>query len=154
VGRAEQVTELIKAHDSKLYCDRGREGKLCIYRKSTRVERYEIDGVSIGFVRPAPHFVMALTDNWQMHGREVDWGLIPILQRLQSMDLWNRNLAEDLIEGYEKKEKQVARDASNKNEDFLREFRKPFAETFKDVNTANMKKIDKRRLQEKKIWQS
>jgi hypothetical protein len=154
VGRAERVTELIKSHDSKLYCERSESGKLCIYRKSSRVEWYELDGSMLGFVRPTSHLIMALTHNWFESGYEVDWGLEVIFQRLKSLDLWTRDLAADIEKNEERIAKERLRDTQNKNEDFLREFRKPFAKAFSDVNTANMKKIDKRRIEEKKVCQS
>ncbi len=142
---------MVKSHDSKLYCNRNAEGKLCIYRESYRWEHHFIDGVSVHFARPTPHFIMALTHNWHMHGQSVEWGFEPILARLKAMDLHNRNLAEDLIKNYDKAEVTKQRDASNKNEDFLREFRPQFAKTFADINTSTLKKVDRRKTDDKRI---
>lgn len=154
MGRAERVTKFIKLHDSKLSAERNSEGNLCIYREGSRVEWFDLEGTSIGFVRSTPHLIMALTHNWHVLGRPVEWGLDVILQRLQAIDLWNRDLAGECEQQDVKRKERIARDASSKHEDFLREFKRPFAETFKDINVASLKKIDKRRTMENKIWQS
>lgn len=153
MGRAERISNFIKAHDSKLFVERDCVGKLCIYRKGVKVEWFDVDGETIGFVRPNHHLVMHLTHNWHALGESVDWGLDVILTRLQQIDLWNRNIVDEIESDYEKRERQTKRNASNKHEDFLREFKRPMAETFKNINTANMTKIDKRRNMEKKLWQ-
>lgn len=149
MGRAEDVTRFLRKVDSKLYCEKGREGKLCVYRKSSRIEPYDVDGVIINFVRPAPFFIFALTDNWQLSGKPTDWGLDPIYFRLQEIDSWNRNLAEELIEQEEKEARIREKDLRNENEAFAKDFRKQFARTFDDVNTSTMSKIDSRRKEEK-----
>lgn len=153
MGRAERVTRTIKQHDRLLYCERGREGKLCVYRKSERVESYRLDDKSVlHFVRPAPHFIFALTHNWHLSGRDVDWGIEPIMARLKAIDLWNRDLAEEIIQDEEKRLDGLARDRKNTVESFLLDYRRQFAKAFDGVNTANMdKKKDSRRLGDKMI---
>lgn len=152
MGRAERITEFIRAHDSKLFAKYS-SGTLCIYRQSSSVEWFDVDGSSIGFVRSTPHLIMALTQNWHVLGQPVDWGLDVILERLQKIDLWNRDLAQEAEDQYDEHKAKTARDASNKHEDFLREFKAPMQQAFNDINVSNLKKIDKRRNMEKKIWQ-
>jgi hypothetical protein len=149
VGRAEQITRELKLHDRELYCEMHKVGKLCVYRKSVRWEDYDLDGVFMRFARPAPHFIMALTHNWQLAGDAVDWGLLPIIARLNAMDLHNRDLAEELIKDEEKRAEQRRRDFHSKNEDFAKEIRRPFAKAFNDINTANMAKTDNRKIKER-----
>lgn len=148
MGRTERISRVVKTYDPLLYCEKSGDGKLCIYRKSKRIETYFIDGQSIQFVRPAPFFVCALTHNWKMDGRPVDWGIEPILARLNAIDLWKRDLAEESIKnelaGYEAKDREF----SNSVESFLYEFRSQFAKTFNDVNTASMAKKDLRKERE------
>lgn len=148
MGRAEQITREIRFHDRLLYCEKNKEGTLCIFRKGFRLENYDFDGKRLSFVRPTPHLVMALTHNWKVTGQSVDWGTLPIIERLNSIDLHNRNLADELLAKYEKRNHQKQREFSSKNEDFLKEFRKPFAKATSDINTSCMAKIDKRRLKE------
>lgn len=143
MGRAERITLKIRDHDYKLYCKR-MEGKLCIFRESQRIESYLLDeGTVIHSVRPAPHFIMALTDNWQMKGQEVDWGIEPIMARLKAMDLWHRDIVSDIEAQEEKFAKASERKMKTDNEAFLYDFRDKFKKTFNDVNTANLSKKHK-----------
>jgi hypothetical protein len=127
------------------------EGKLCIFRKSTVVESYELNGDSYSFVRPASHFIFALTDNGRIDGHPVDWGCLRILNRLRSSDLHQRDIAEDTIKEIEANEKTYRRDLGNNLESFLYDFRDQFKDTFKDVNTQSLAKKDLRRDREKRI---
>lgn len=148
MGRTERISRVVKTYDPKLYCERSGEGKLCVYRKSSRIETYDVDGQSIQFVRPTPYFVFALTHNWKMNGRPVEWGIEPILARLNAIDLWKRDLAGESIQNSEDYSANKERDLHNSVESFLYEFRSQFKETFKDVNTASMKKKDLRKEKE------
>jgi hypothetical protein len=146
VGRVERITRELKNHDSQLYCDWGGAGRLCVYRKSTRWESYYLDEDAVlSVARPTPHFIFALTENWSLKGEPKDWGVEPILARLKAIDLWNRDLAEEIIQNTEKETESLARDRRNNTESFLLDFRKQFAKTFDDVNTSTLAKKDKRR---------
>jgi hypothetical protein len=149
VGRAEQITKELRLHDGQLYCEMHKVGKLCVYRKSVRWEDYWLDGVTMRFARPAPHFIMALTHNWQLAGDAVDWGTLPIIARLNAMDLHKRDLALEQIKDEEKRAEQRQRAFHSKNEDFAKEIRRPFAKAFNDVNTANLAKTDNRKIKER-----
>lgn len=150
MGRAERITKAIKLHDSKLYCERGEEGKLCVYRKGQIVESYRYDDESVlHFVRPAPYFVFALTDNWKITGRAVDWGIEPIMARLTALDLWNRDVAGEIIQQELKERASLERERQNTVESFLLDFRRQFAKTFDGVNTSTLSKKDSRRDYEK-----
>lgn len=146
MGRAEQITRHLKLHDAKLYCDKNREGTLCVYRQSKRYDAFDFEGNVVLFSRPTPHFIFALTHNWTTYGKPVDWGIEPIMHKLKSGDLHQRDkLAEEMIQEYERENMREERDRSNKNEAFLKDFRKQFAKTFNDVNTSTLEKKDLRR---------
>lgn len=152
MGRAERITREIQSHDRLLYCERNEAGRLCVYRKSTRYETYHLsDDATLVWARPTPYFVFALTHNWKIDGRPVDWGLCPIMARLKAIDLWNRDLAEEIIQDEEKRIESMARDRRNTTEAFLLDFRRQFAKAFDGVNTANMAKKDKRYLGDKMV---
>lgn len=153
MGRAEQITRVIRGHDPKLYCLKDRSGKLVIYRQYHRIEWYDLDEGKLGFVRPAPFFIMALTTDWQLKSPSVDWGLLPILDRLKTIDLHERDLAGEYIENYEKDSLSNLRQFQNNNEAFLKDYRRKFAKAFNDVITTNLAKTDRRKLKEKSIWQ-
>lgn len=148
MGRAERITSVIREYDPKLYCE-SRDGKLCVLRKSQRIESYDYDGVTIHFVRPAPFFIFAVTTNWKMTGQPVDWGLVPIINRLREIDLWNRDLAEEIIQKEEESARIKRKDLKNESEAFLKDYRRKFAGTFNDVRVSNMDKKDKRKIGEK-----
>lgn len=148
MGRAKVVSDFVKRHDRLLYCE-SRDGKLCIYRKSQRIESYEIDNVTIHFVRPAPYFVCALTENWSMDAEPRDWGLLPILERLQFLDLWNRDLVREIREQDENKRQSRDRALDNHLEAYLKDHRREFAKATNDIRTSNMENTDKRKTGEK-----
>lgn len=154
MGRAERITQEIKLHDRLLYCERREEGKLCIFREGKRVETYHMDcGSVLHFVRPTPHFVFALTDNWKMDGKPVEWGILPIMNRLRANDLWHRDMASEIITNEENFKRSITRERQNTIESFLLDFRRQFAKTFDGVNTSTMEKKDSRWLGDKLIHQ-
>lgn len=151
MGRVDVVSNFVKRFDSKLYCEKNEEGKPCIYRKSHRVETYDVDGVTIDFIRPSPHFVFSLTDTWNLNGEVVDRGLEQIRDRLISIDLWNRDLAKEIEERDEKNRESRERSLDNHIESYLLDHRKEFARASNDVLTHSMSKTDRRKKDERKI---
>lgn len=147
VGRAEAITERLRGYDPMLYCEKSREGKLCVYRKGQRIESYFIDevGAVVQFVRPAPFFIFAITDDWSLQGLSVDWGIEPIMQRLKRIDSWNRDIAEEAIRQAEEKEEAITIDRQNKTESFLKDFRRQFAKATNDINTSTLERKDSRK---------
>ncbi len=139
MGRADVITDLVKRYDPLLYCE-SRDGKLCIYRKSQRIESYDVNGVRIGFVRPAPFIVFALTDSWSLAGEPRDWGLLPIRERLTMIDSWHRDVAKELLDKQEARAKSKDRDLDNHIESYLKDVRKDFARATNDVNTSTLSK--------------
>lgn len=141
--REDKITRAIKFHDRELYCARNKQDIMCIYREIISYEKYFLGEKEwLLFSKSSPYFVFALTHNWKTNGRPVDWGIEPIMARLKAMDLWRRDVAEDLIREYEKDEASLVRDRDNSMESFLYEFRDQFKKTFSDVNTSNLSKIN------------
>lgn len=152
MGRIDEITRAIKLHDRELFCERSEEGKLCVYRKSSRVETYRLDDESVlHVVRPTPYFVFALTDNWRLAGEPKDWGIEPIMARLKALDLWNRDVAGDIIEQELKERASLERERQNTIESFLLDYRRQFAKAFDGVNTSTLAKKDSRRLYDKMV---
>lgn len=135
MGRAETVTRYLKEHDSQLYASRQPTGVIWVLRRN-RARPHE------------PHFIFALTDNWTAQGRPVEWGILPILNRIKAIDLWNSgdSVVERVIADYERAEESDRRAARNSIESFLIEFRKPFARATDGINTSLLPKTDKRRM--------
>ncbi len=155
MDRHKVLTKHLKAHDRELYCAKNNNHILCVYRNGYRSEVYDVDGHTIVYNRPSPHYIFALTDTWSTNGKSVDWGIEPILARIKAGDLWNNpKFVEDLIASYELDEKTREKDQRNNIESFLLDFRRQFAKTFSDVNTSTIKKKDRRFADEKKIKQT
>jgi hypothetical protein len=133
--REHRLTKELKKHKSDLICKRGDDGKLHVYQ-----ERGLEDVL-----------VCSLTDDWQTTGEPVEWGLLPILNRLKAHDLasdgghefwsWFRDQNRKVDESKE-------RALKNSVESFLMDFRPQFAKATNDVNTANLAKLDKRRIKD------
>lgn len=120
-----------------LFCER-RDGKLCVLRKDQRIESYEFNGATIHFVRPAPYLVFALTDDWTVYGRAVDWGLEPILKKVRACDLWVRDLVSESIASMDRTKESRDRDVTNHIESYLSDNRREFARRTNDIRTANL----------------
>lgn len=157
--RAERVTMEIRKHDPLLYCEKFNRDDgtgqvpLVIYRKLYRFEPMEVDGVIIHFKVLSPHYVFALTDTWSVNGVPVERGLLPIMERLKQMDLWQSETEFDRMKAHsEKVDASKAKDMRNKTESFMYDFRSQFAKATADVNTSLFdKRKDRRFLDDKKI---
>lgn len=150
MGRRQDITSFVKRFDPLLFCE-SKEGKLCLFRKGTRVETYDVNGTAIDFLRPAPHFVFALTHDWNLSGDPCDRGLEQIRARLVEIDLWNRDLVAEIEKREEEREKAHNRELDNHIESYLLDHRREFAKATNDVNTASMSKADKRKKDERKL---
>lgn len=155
VNRARRITAAVQTHDPLLYAkDDGKA--IRIYRKQKEWRRESLNNYTPiwTFVRN-DHLVMSLTDTWGVTGKPVDWGIEPVLARIKALDLWgNDNLANQFFVEEEKHEKSKERDFKNNVESFLYDFRSTFAKGTNDINTSLLSKIDKRRIGDKKLWQS
>lgn len=138
--RADVITREIKKYDYLLYCEKNRDGKLCVYRKGRRIESYDLNGTTLHAVLDDPYFVIALTDTWNLNGEPRDWGIIPILGRLQMIDCWNRDLAKESVESIEKHDESKDRAIDNHIESFLKDKRREFAAITNDINTSTLNK--------------
>lgn len=154
MGREARITSAIKNYDSKLFCKRNTEGKLCVFRDGHTWENHAMDGGHLlRVLRPTPYLILALTDNWSIRGNAVDWGIEPVLARLKKIDGWHNDVVGELEKAYDKDVEATERDMRNKNESFLHDFRGQFAKAFADVNTSTMDKKDLRKKNEKRIKQ-
>lgn len=154
MGRAERVTEYIKQHDRKLFCAPNAAGTLCIWRKVDRLETYDVDGLSITFALPDQHLVTYLTDTWTQKGTPVEWGLLPIMDRIREIDLWaNEKMVHNLIKDYEKKAEEDRKARNDKHEEFSEILRDDFKHSFGDhiVGSLVDKEKEKKRQLRKEI---
>ena len=142
------LTKHLKAHDGELFCRRaGLAGPYCVWRKAVRWESHGMpDGSIIHYSRPSKHFCFALTDDWQFAGKPRDWGIEPVIQKAKRSHYSRADQEfEELLKHNESVQESKNRDLSSKTEDFLKDFRRPFAQAFNHVNTSTLEKIDLRR---------
>lgn len=132
MGRVREISRAVKAHDSCLYAQETKPGRIDIYRKSQ-------------FGCQPPNFIFSLTDDWSPKGRPVPYGSEVVLNRLKALDLWRDDtFVERWIEDHEKIEKSKERSFHNTIESFLYDFRSQFHKATSDINTAGMKKIHRK----------
>lgn len=140
-SRTRILTEHLRRYESKLYAIRDDKTKaIHVMREGTIVcGPFEHEGIKYLYTKPSPHFIMALTDNWNVRGTPVDWGIEPLLARLQEIDSWNRGrTVDDLIKSYEKRDASMARDRMNQHESWAYDHRSLFKKDWKDINTSNL----------------
>lgn len=146
MGRAERITKAIQDHDRQLFAKR-EDDKIYIFRNWKRYEPVWLDDSSyVLHARPDRHLIFALTDTWNVHGKAVDWGIEPIMARLKAIDLWGRaDFMNEYLKERERIQESKQRDFRNSVESFMYEFRDSFKEATKDINTANLNKLDRRK---------
>ncbi len=151
--RERYINRIIKNFDDKLFCAKGAERKLCIYREGYRFDNFILDDGSVLRVsRPNPHEIFYLTRDWTAFSEPVEWSVDKILDKLRFGDLHHRNIVDELEKQYDKNQERAERDLDNNNEAFFKDARRAFMKDLKDVRVANMdKKRDLRRINEKKI---
>ena len=138
-SRTRILTEHLKKIDSKLYATRCSDGRIDVYRKAKRFIPFEYEDKKFLYSVDQPNFILALTDNWSVRGKPVEWGIDPLIHRMQEIDAWNKGLtAEDFIKDYEKADESRARARMNSHEAFLKDARPAFKKAFNDINTSNM----------------
>lgn len=155
--RARRVSDTVRAYDQMLFAkEEIVNGKsiISIFRKCKEWRKEALSyGVYVDVLFENPYRVMSLTDTWGIRGNKVDWGLIPIVERLRALDLWNSGPGiQEMFAQHEKEKKSSERKKRNDIESFLYDFHSSFAEATKDINTSNMNKIDKRRIGDKSLW--
>jgi hypothetical protein len=149
MGREQTITRAIRRYDRDLYA-KVVHGRIDIMRRTARYESYNIDASTrLLFARPIEQLIFSLTDNWNINGNPVEWGILPILARLKAIDCWNRgDFLQELESAYERCEMSEKRNLKNNTEGFLMEFHSAFRNTFKDINTSTLNKIDRRRIKD------
>lgn len=138
VGR---YTKIVRKHDRALYAvDAG--SCLQIHRKADSIHQ-------TFFSSPMNQYVLSLTDNWKPDGNPVEWGEVPLLEMLSSMDTWRSST--DLGELRQRRERdEELRKNSIKNEIRARaaDLRKDFARATNDINTSTVDMVDRRRMKD------
>jgi hypothetical protein len=147
-------TKALRRYDRDLFVERTKDGALCVFRK---VKRYKPVCVSEGFrlmnLTECKEFVFALTDNWTLSGRPVEWGIDRVISRLQQHDAWeNERFFEELDRENEKVDESRRRALKNEAEAFWSDNRRAFQRATDDILTHSLSKDEpKKRLKDRSI---
>lgn len=139
------LTKHLKGHDRKLFCKRMRSGAYGVFRESVRWETFAYESGVLSYLRPADHFIFALTHDWRSDGKPVDWGIEPVLEKIKASDSHQRDIAAEAIESYERLKEKKAKQVSSNAEAFFSDYRREFARSTNHLNTSTMEKVDRRR---------
>lgn len=93
--------------------------------------------------------VLPLTDTWTESGIPVEWGVCPVIAKLQSMDAARRDFEAEILREKERQVKSKDKALDNAAESIAEVQHWAFGKLFKDVNTSLLPKYTKRQLQEK-----
>lgn len=150
MNRERRITQELKKHDSSLYAKTNRFGITQVFKKYSSLVPYEIDGKKVYCLEPNDLYIFSLTVDWTPKSPVADWGLEPLMRKLRSIDAWNKDSEVHQINKMnEKVDESKARHMKNESEAFASDVLYPaFKKTMGDINTANLNKIDKRRIKD------
>lgn len=149
-SRESYLTRALKTHDRELLCKKDAFGQYRVYRKGTRWQHFDIEGVTLSVPIKTDLFILALTDNWSTLGKPVEWGAEPLIQKIKESDFERDGilLADKLRKERDREEELRKRAQKHELEAYIKEWRPIFAKATSDINTASMNKIDNRRKKE------
>lgn len=145
-ARVEILNKHLKGHDRYLYAIRTGNDMVQVYRQSTRWDSYEVDGKTLTVSRPNPQFIIALTADWTLRSKPVEWGIEPLMWKLKEMDSWrdDRQL-EKIRRERETRAELTKRAERNETRAIAADLRRDFARETNDVNTSTLERVDNRR---------
>lgn len=145
--REQLYTHELKKHDRNLLCRKEADGYYKVFMKSKRVVYYDVDGVRMGFVVPDEKFICPLSEDWSMRTRPVEWGLLPLMEKIRRMDAMNLDADVYKWEEQERKHQESKdKDLANNAEAFASDFRSAFKKEFDYTLTHSLDKKEKRRF--------
>jgi hypothetical protein len=125
-----------------------------VFRKVKRfVPVCENEGFRLLNLTEDKQYVFALTDNWTLSGKPINWGIDDVLGRIKKLDCWaNKNLFEELDAENEKVDERKRRDLRNEMDAFWSHERDRFKTATSDILTHSLSKDNPRkRLQDRSI---
>lgn len=151
-GYARAMNRYVRMYDRELFVSSGPNGIPCVYRKAKRAQTFSFGDDYLTIVHDSPEHVIALTEDWTLRTPVREWGSILIEKKLGSIDLSKSDdVINDLLMQEEREEISQKRAMQNETEAFLLDNYSQFKKAYSDVNTSNMEKTDRRRIDEKQI---
>lgn len=145
-SRTNRINQLVKAYDYNLFASRNSKGVIGIFKNNKIARSFTFEGSTYTYFEDAPHLILSLTDNWNISGKSVDWGLDQIWMRLCRIDSWTTESQsfEEINKHNQKIDDSKKREFRNKNEAFFDDQRESWKKAFSDVNTSNLINHDKK----------
>lgn len=142
-----RLTEEIKKHDPLLYALKTNSGMRQVWRKAQKWDAaYWISEEQAPTSSPT-QFILALTDDWTLTGKAVEWGIEPVMQKILEMDSWrDDSLLSNLRKEREKAKELRDRELKNELKARAYDMRKDFARATNEINTSALEKVDHRRI--------
>lgn len=144
-----QISRLLKRYDSDLKVKSYLDGALALTRKRRTFEFYRdrSAGFALWFARDWDDLVLPITHTWTETGIPVDWGIEPILSKIQQLDGWRDDTDYDrFCKQRERAEADKKRAHKNEMKALAADCRKEFAAATNDINTSTIAKVEKRRI--------
>lgn len=121
--------------DRDLYAFRMPNGIINVMRQGKRIDDsmlpYDLE--NLDGLKPNPQYLFSLTHNWNLTGNSVEWGIEPILIKLQEMDSWGHEISlSDMQRRREAVEADKKRQHMNEFRAAASEVRRPFAKLTND----------------------
>lgn len=146
-----QIARLLRRYDSDLRVKSYLDGALGIVRKRRSFDFYRDHqaGYTLWFARDWEDLVLPITDTWLETGTPVDWGIEPILSKLQQLDGWRDDGDYDrFTRSRERKKQDEIRARRNEFRALAADCRREFAAATNDINTSSLEKLEKRRIRD------
>lgn len=142
---AQRYTRAVRKHDPELYVIQPQIGGMCfLMRKGQKLRPYSFDGGTLWVSEPNPMQIMALTDDWTAKGAQVEWGILPLMEKIRSMDSHNDTHDGGIIARLERNQERMAeakrREQRSLHEAMAYEAHGAFRKAFKDINTSTLSK--------------
>jgi hypothetical protein len=140
-----RLTQTLSQYDRSLFAQKTASGMIQVWRKADKWNAADLCYEETESSQPM-QFIFALTDDWTLTGKVVDWGIEPVMHHVYELDTWSKISFLDDIRKQRDRAKSV-RQQSQRNEIRARAYdmRKEFSEATNEINTSTLEKVDNRR---------
>lgn len=141
-----RMTAELRKHDKRLYASRNPVGLVLILRKPDRLEASDYNQSEPDTKDLNTQLILALTDNWTVNGKPVEWGIEPVMSRIHEMDSWrDPEMTQKMRKGREREQEAKERAQKSLIRETALDMRREFAKATNDINTSTLEKVDNRR---------
>lgn len=148
-ARERYLTRVVKSYSPDLFVKQTMGGILNLMRRASRMDTFEWNGVVYAYSKPVDQFIMSFTEDWQEGSKPVDWGVEPLLERIQEIDSWRDDTGyQRFCERRERNERIKKQTLRNELRARAADMRVDFAKATNDLNLSSVDMLDPRRKQD------